>query len=172
MIKFVIMIVRTTMPYALIIAGASLFWSCSSTTGTSVSASPHETSWDSAAAMAYGADELGMKTYVMAFLKRGPNQDRSKEEAAALQRAHLQNIRRLADEGKLVVAGPFLDKGEVRGIYIFNVTTLEEAQALTATDPAIQAGSLTMELRPWYGSAALMEVNARHERLAKKKLGE
>lgn len=128
------------------------------------------TVFDQALADSLGADDYGMKQYVMAFLKAGPNRDRSPEEAAALQRAHLDNIKRLAEAGVLVVAGPFLDRGEVRGIYIFDVRTLEEAQALTETDPAIQAGSLVMELRPWYGSAALMQLGGIHRRIAKKSI--
>lgn len=131
---------------------------------------PDETVFDQALADSLGADDYGMKPYVMAFLKAGPNRDRSPEEAAALQRAHLDNITRLAEAGVLVVAGPFLDRGEVRGIYIFDVRTLEEAQALTETDPAIQAGSLVMELRPWYGSAALMQLGSIHRRIAKKSI--
>ncbi len=123
---------------------------------------------DTALAKQLGADEYGMKQYVMAFLKSGPYRSQSKEEAARLQKAHLDNIGRMAKEGKLLVAGPFMDNGEVRGIYIFNVTSLEEAKALTETDPAIQAGSLTMELRPWYGSAALMKVVEIHNSLPQK----
>lgn len=123
---------------------------------------------DTALAQALGADDYGMKQYVMAFLKKGPNRDRTPAQAAELQKAHMENIGRLAREGKLVLAGPFMDDGKMRGIYIFNVTTVEEAQELTATDPAIQAGSLVMELHPWYGSAALMQVNEIHESLPSK----
>jgi uncharacterized protein YciI len=83
------------------------------------------------------------------------------------QRAHLDNITRLADEGKLVLAGPFLDDGELRGIYVFDVRTVEEARALTETDPSIQAGRLVMELRPWYGSAGLGMLNDWHAAIAK-----
>lgn len=123
--------------------------------------------FDSARAEKLEADDYGMHRYVMAFLKAGPNQDLPKEEAADLQRAHLENIRRLAEEGSLVLAGPFMDRGDVRGIYIFDVDTVEEARALTETDPAIQAGRLAMELRPWYGSAALKELNAIHATIAR-----
>ncbi len=120
---------------------------------------------DTALAQELDADEYGMKQYVMAFLKRGPNRDRSPAEAAELQKAHLENIGRMAEEGTLVLAGPFLDSGDIRGIYIFNVKTIEEAKKLTKSDPAIQAGSLVMELHPWYGSAALMKVTEIHEKL-------
>lgn len=124
--------------------------------------------YDSALASKLGADEYGMKSYVLAFLKSGPNRNQDSLQAAILQKAHLDNITRMANEGKLVVAGPFLDDGEIRGIYIFNVETIQEAEALTKTDPAIQAGRLIMELHPWYGSAALMQVNSTHRKLAKK----
>jgi len=123
--------------------------------------------FDSDLAAEVGADDYGMKQYVMAFLKEGPNRDRPKEESDALQAAHMENIGRMAEAGKLTLAGPFLGDGELRGIYIFNVKTIEEAEALTKSDPAIQAGSLIMELKPWYGSAALMKVNELHNKVAK-----
>lgn len=124
--------------------------------------------FDSVKAANYGADEYGMKQYVMAFLRKGPNRSTDKAVADSLQKAHLDNISRMAEEGKLVVAGPFLNDGDLRGIYIFNVATIEEAKQLTETDPAIIAGSLTMELIPWYSSAALIEINELHKTLAKK----
>ncbi|MBI3133036.1 MAG: hypothetical protein HYZ14_00030 [Bacteroidetes bacterium] len=125
--------------------------------------------YDSLYAQKLGADEYGMKTYVMAFLKDGPNNDLDSAEAAQLQMEHMANINRMAEEGKLVLAGPFYSKegSDLRGIYVFNVETIEEAEELTKSDPAVQAGSLTMDLQMWYGSAALMEVNAIHKRVAK-----
>ncbi|MBN2788583.1 MAG: hypothetical protein JXR69_00175 [Candidatus Delongbacteria bacterium] len=119
------------------------------------------------AAKKYGADDYGMRKYVMAFLKRGPDRVIEKEKADELQRAHLDNISKMAEEGKLVLAGPFFGDGELSGIYIFNVSSIEEAEKLTSTDPAIKAGSLVMELKEWYGSAALMAVNEIHKTIAK-----
>jgi len=125
-----------------------------------------EAVFDANLAKKTGADKYGMKQYVMAFLKAGPNRDQDSTTAAELQRAHLDNISHLANEGLLVLAGPFMDDDSIRGIYIFDVRTIEEAKKLTETDPAIQAGRLVMELRPWYGSAALMEVYNLHKKLA------
>ncbi len=118
----------------------------------------------------YGADKYGMRKYVMAFLKRGPNRPSDPDKSNELQRAHLDNIGRMAEAGKLVIAGPFLDDGDIRGIYIFNVNSIEEAEELTNTDPAIICGSLVMELREWYGSAALMAVNDIHKEIAEEEI--
>jgi len=125
-------------------------------------------SYDSLLAKRLGADKIGMRLYVMAFLKKGPNRNQDSTEAARLQEAHLANIHRMAEEGSLVLAGPFMDDGDLRGIYIFNVSTVDSARALTASDPAVKAGRLAMELHPWYSSAALMEVNRIHNTLQKR----
>lgn len=125
----------------------------------------NEAIYDSVLARELNADPYGMKQYVMAFLIRGDSSSVDSAEAARLQRAHLDNITRLAREGKLLLAGPFLDNTELRGIYIFNVSTVEEAVNLTGTDPAIKAGVLRMELHPWYGSAALQKINELHARI-------
>lgn len=124
--------------------------------------------YDAALAKELGADEYGMRKYVMAFLKAGPNRSQDSLEAAQLQKAHLENIGRMAEEGQLSIAGPFMDDGDIRGIYIFNVETLEEARMLTETDPAIQAGRLEMELHPWYGPAGLMKVLEINKKLTQK----
>jgi uncharacterized protein YciI len=121
--------------------------------------------YDAALAKKLGADNYGMHKYVMAFLKTGPTKIIDKTKMAGIQKAHLKNIVKLADEGKMVVAGPFMDEGDVEGIFIFNVSTVAEAKALTETDPAIKAGVLVMELRPFYCSAALIEINGIHKKI-------
>ncbi|MFC3195394.1 YciI family protein [Marinicella sediminis] len=128
-----------------------------------------EAQYDEQLAQKLGADEYGMKMYVMALLKSGPNRPEDVDRARALQQAHMENIKRLASEKVLVLAGPFgANDADLRGIYVFDVQTIEEARTLTESDPAIQAGSLVMELIPWYGSAALMQVNELSLKLAKK----
>ena len=125
------------------------------------------TGYDEMLATKLGADDYGMSRYVMAFLKAGPNRSQDSTTAVELQAAHMANIRRMTQAGQLVVAGPFLDGGDIRGIYIFAVESVEEAEELTATDPAIQAGRLVMEMHPWYGSAALKQVRGIHSKLRK-----
>jgi uncharacterized protein YciI len=95
---------------------------------------------------------LQMNTVYFAFLKKGPNRkegDDKNPEIQELQKAHIANINRLAAAKKLVMAGPFGDDGELRGIFVFRVDSLKEAEDLCATDPMIKIGRLTVELHPW-----------------------
>lgn len=126
--------------------------------------------YDAALAKTLGADEYGMKPYVLVLLKTGSNATQDKEKVQSLFRGHMANIQRLADEGKLIVAGP-LGKNEkaYRGIFIFNVKTLEEANALVETDPAVKEKLLEAEFYQWYGSAALPEYLKAHEKIEKMK---
>lgn len=127
--------------------------------------------YDSLLAKRTGADSYGMKHYVLAILKPGKAKVDS-AESSRLQLAHLKNIQRLAEEKKLVVAGPFLDRQNMNGLFVFNVATLEEARALADSDPAVKAGIFELELHPWYCSAALVEVPELHKKLQKKSFTE
>jgi uncharacterized protein YciI len=114
--------------------------------------------YDPALAKKLGADDYGMKTYILVLLKTGPNKTTDQELISRNFSGHLSNINRLAEEGKLVVAGPISDQQRIyRGIYIFNLTSVEEATELLQTDPAVSTGLLEAEIYPWYGSAALAE---------------
>src|SRR5262245_7705921 len=129
---------------------------------------PVNPGYDAALAKRLGADELGMRHYVMCFLKTGPLKVDDPERRAELMKGHFGMIDRLAKERKLVLAGPFSDGGELRGIYVFDVPSIEEARKLTETDPSIKEGYFKVEFVKWYGSAALMEVNDIHNRIAKR----
>jgi uncharacterized protein len=92
-----------------------------------------------------------MRRYVMVLLYRGKKAHKySKEEKAKIQAGHMENIGRLANEGKLLVAGPFGDDTDLRGIFILDCESVEEAEKLVNTDPAVIAGTLRMELHPWW----------------------
>lgn len=112
--------------------------------------------YDSTLARELGADDYGMKKYIWVILKTGENKTAEKAFIDSCFMGHLDNISRLADEGKLVVAGP-LGKNDnaYRGIFILNVTTFEEANELLQSDPAIKESLLKADLYNWYGSAAL-----------------
>jgi uncharacterized protein YciI len=95
---------------------------------------------------------LDMQTVYFGFLKKGPNRkegDDKTPEVQELQKAHIDNINRLAATKKLIMAGPFGDDGDLRGIFVFRVASLKEAQDLAATDPMIKIDRLKIDLHPW-----------------------
>jgi uncharacterized protein YciI len=106
--------------------------------------------WWSEDVMKPPTSPIKMTTAYLAFLTRGAKWTPEKTPATEeLQKAHIANIVRLAGLKKLVVAGPFGDDGTLRGIFVFKVASLEEARALSETDPAVKAGRLALELHPW-----------------------
>lgn len=130
--------------------------------------------YNAALAKELGADEYGMRSYVMVILKTGPNDKTLTDETerAEIFKGHFSNMRSLTEDKKLILAGPFTDpEGIMRGLYIFNVKTVEEAQKLVMTDPAVKAGIFTPEFTPYYGSTALMQVNSVHKIIAKNNPG-
>jgi uncharacterized protein YciI len=134
-----------------------------------VSVNAQNPAYNTALAKKTGADEYGMKQYVMAFLKKGTVKITDAARAKELLAGHMKNMDKLATEGKLVIAGPMMDDTGLQGIFIFNVKTIAEAKTLSQTDPAVKAGLFAMEYHPWYASAALMEVVGIHKTLEKKK---
>jgi uncharacterized protein YciI/uncharacterized damage-inducible protein DinB len=90
-----------------------------------------------------------MKKYHLAILKRGSQTAPPAAETQKIQLDHLWNIRRMMDEGKMIAAGPFMKDGDLRGIFVLNTESAEEAKAWAETDPAVRAGRLTVEIRPW-----------------------
>ena len=125
--------------------------------------------YDAGLAKRLGADDYGMKTYVFAILKSGKAK-LEKAERDRLVRGHLENIGKLAEAGKLVLAGPYIENDESRGIFVFDVRTKEEALELVKTDPAVKAGVFEVELRLWYGTAALLELKNIYPLLEKKSI--
>lgn len=124
--------------------------------------------YDSILAKKLGADDYGMKNYVMVLLKTGTYKAKTKGESDSLFRGHMDNIIDLANKGKLALAGPFGKNDLYRGIFIFNVKTIEEAKELTAKDPAIKINLFAVDYLPWYGSAAVTEINNIHKTIEKK----
>lgn len=100
------------------------------------------------------AEEMGMVVYYIYLLKKGPvwSPDET-PEVETLQAQHLANLRRLGEEGKLVINGPLLDSfqlsGEIRGIGVLKARSLAEAQEWISTDPMVKIGRLVFELHAW-----------------------
>ena len=155
--------------YLTLLVIVALF-ACYQTEETSVIINQNIAVYDSTLAQELGADDYGMKTYVIAFLKSGKQKAKDSAHSAELMKAHLANINKMAEKGQLVIAGPFFGGDSLRGVYIFDTNNIDSAKAWTATDPAIKYGTLKMELKKWYGSAALMKVNEIHKGIAKKSI--
>jgi len=83
------------------------------------------------------------------FVFLNSNPDRGKipeEEVQELQAAHLENIDRLAKEGTLLAAGPFEGGG---GMFIITANSLDEADNILSTDPAISANRFILQIYPF-----------------------
>lgn len=109
-----------------------------------------------AASLVHGQEkespQYEMREYFFVMLKRGPNRGQDSLQAAQLQKGHMANIQRMADEGKLAIAGPFGDDGDWRGIFIMTVANKDAAVREVERDPAIQQGRLSYEIHPWWGA--------------------
>jgi uncharacterized protein YciI len=62
-------------------------------------------------------------------------------------RQHRDFLRKLGDQGKLLMAGRFADaKG---AMILWNTTSVNEARELAEKDPYVKQGLVTFELREW-----------------------
>jgi uncharacterized protein YciI len=103
--------------------------------------------------MTEGDTTYTMKKYYLVLLKANPNKELLDSAGVMeIQQAHLDNISRLAGLGKIVIAGPMGDDGNLRGIFVMDCSSLEEAESLVQTDPAIQKKRLLAEVHPWWAA--------------------
>ena len=124
--------------------------------------------YDSVLAKKLHADDYGMKQYVLVILKAGTANTTDKKTRDSIFQGHMANIKRLAAENKLVIAGPTGDnERNYEGIFVFNTGNLDEAKQWLNTDPAVQSKYLDAETYLWYGSAALQEIPELHQKIQK-----
>jgi len=130
-------------------------------------AEPAAPTYDPALAAAVGADDNGMRRYVLVILKSSATPVPAGPARDEMFKGHFGNMKRLAAEGKLALAGPLDGVDGWRGLFILAVSDIEEARALVATDPVVAQGEMVPEFHKYYGSAALMLVNDNHAAVAK-----
>ncbi len=106
-----------------------------------------------------------MTTYVVGFLYRGPSwTPEPTEEVKKLQVGHMANITKMAETGKLILAGPFMDDTDLRGLFVFKFdgedpeAMVAQAEAMVAEDPMVKAGRLVVKFHPWYSAAGIQIV--------------
>jgi uncharacterized protein YciI len=152
-------------PALLLIGGTSASTGASAQSPGAAAAPPP--AYDAALAGSVGADDHGMRRYVLVILKTGPTPMAAGPQRDAMFRGHFDNMKRLAGDGKLAVAGPLDGVDGWRGLFVMAVPDIEQARALVATDPVIISGEMVAEYHRYYGSAALMLVNAQHDKVTK-----
>ncbi|UWX04674.1 hypothetical protein H1235_08525 [Pseudoxanthomonas sp. NC8] len=109
-----------------------------------------------------------MRQYVLVVLKTGPRRMPDGAARDAMFAGHFANMERLSEEGRLVLAGPFMkDPAGWRGLFVFAVADVEEARRLAESDPVIVNGEMVAEYHPWYGSAANMLLPELHKQLVR-----
>jgi uncharacterized protein YciI len=99
-------------------------------------------------------EKMDVEPLVFGVLVRGPAAKaeppvHTMEQRQEIQKGHLAYMDALNKQGKLVAAGPFMVDGEWRGVVVYRVSSVAEAQQLAAGDPAVKAGRLALEARPW-----------------------
>lgn len=124
--------------------------------------------YDDVLAKSLGADDYGMRNYVLVILRTSPTPLAAGKERDDMFKGHFANMQRLAQEKVLAFAGPLDAVDGWRGLFVLAVDDIEAAKKHVATDPVIVKGEMVAEYHKLYGSAALMLVNPTHEKLAKK----
>jgi len=85
--------------------------------------------------------------FLFVFLNSNPNKaELPKEQVDTIMAGHMANITRLAEEGKLLAAGPFHGGG---GIFVLSTDSRDSAWAWLNTDPGIRANRWIIELLPY-----------------------
>jgi uncharacterized protein YciI len=94
-----------------------------------------------------------LATYYFGFLNKGPKWTPERTpQTEKIQEGHMAHLTESAKAGKLVIAGPLGDNGDIRGILVYKTATIDEARAIAAADPAVKAGRLAVEMHKWFVS--------------------
>lgn len=128
----------------------------------------NENNYDAALAKSLGADEYGMRSYVLVILKSGTTVVPDGAKRDEMFAGHMANIKQLAKEGKLVFAGPLDGVDGWRGLFVFASSDIETAKGYVANDPVIINGEMVGEYHQLYGSAGLMMMNEIYSKISKK----
>ena len=85
---------------------------------------------------------MEMSTYVM-LIERGKTYNKINK---AMVVKHVDNIRKLDDDGKLVLAGATKGYPGVAGMIIFKAESFEEAETICKSEPFVIEGYATYKL--------------------------
>lgn len=93
--------------------------------------------------------------YFVELIQNQPSEELSDQEIRSTRMEHLANIRKLASERKLLLAGPFKDGG---GLFILNAESSDQAEEWVLEDPAVKAGLFTYKIRVWVTEKGLLTL--------------
>jgi uncharacterized protein YciI len=92
-----------------------------------------------------------LATYYFGVLKKGQAWTAEQTpETQKIQEGHMAHLNASGKSGKLVIAGPLGDNGDIRGILVYKTATVDEARSIAEADPAVKAGRLRVELHKWF----------------------
>lgn len=125
--------------------------------------------YDEALAKKLGADEFGMKKYVIAFLYRGdPVSEYSEVKRSEIQKGHMANITQTSRGRKDGFCRVIFLEIKKREVYSFSPSeVLKRPKVLTESGLAVKAGVLKTDQKEWNGSASLGMVVEISEKIAK-----
>lgn len=123
--------------------------------------------YDSELAKKTGANEMGMRSFILVLLKSSGKPVPAGKERDEMFAGHFANMKKNAAEGKLVLAGPLDGVDGMRGLFVFAVENIDDAKKLTETDPVISKGEMVAHYHKFYGNAGIMLLNEMYEKITK-----
>jgi uncharacterized protein YciI len=101
-----------------------------------------------------------MTTYYFGMLVKGDAwtaEGGDTPERVELQKQHIGHLKKMHELGRLLIAGPLLDDGRIRGLLVYKAASLEEARSWAEADPAVKAGRLKVEMHPWMAQKGIIK---------------
>jgi len=96
--------------------------------------------------------------YTLVLIKTGERQGVPAPEQQRVFAGHFENMARLADEGELLVAGPYgshRSDPALRGVFLLDTADRDEARRIAETDPGFQAGVFRFDYHDFATTADL-----------------
>jgi uncharacterized protein YciI len=93
------------------------------------------------------AASWAQNSYSIVFLNKKADAEKlPKEQQEKIMTGHMNNMKSLANEGKLLAAGPFDGGG---GIFVMSSSNTNEVKNWISTDPGVQANRWNVEILPY-----------------------
>ena len=109
--------------------------------------------WTDLASFQHKGAFMDLGSYTLSLLYAPADRPRSDGgQGEQLQAGHMSNIRKMGQEGHLLLAGPFESAHRFRGLFVFQGTDRRAIEEWTRADPLIAGGYLKMFHYHWLTS--------------------